>query len=108
MSIDFKELFNQLKTAIIGLAKDTVKQYAAEAASDGTSLLHNIEDDLKKYGQQLADGKITKDDFQLLLLGKQDQVEMTALTEAGLAEAKADAFKKAVFNIIIDTVLKFI
>ena len=108
MSIDFKELFNELKTAIIGLAKSTVKEYAAEAASEGTSLLHNVQDDIKRYGQQLADEKITADDFKLLLLGKQDQVEMTALTQAGLAEAKADAFKKAVFNIIIDTVLKFI
>ena len=108
MAIDFQSLFNQIKNEIIALAKEDFKTLAAEAASDGTSLLHDIENKLKKYTQQLADGEITGDDFKLLVLGNKDQVEMSALTQAGLAEAKADAFKQGIFDIIINSVFSLI
>jgi hypothetical protein len=105
MAIDFNSLFNQLKTEIIALAKDTFKDLASEAASDGTSLLHIIESDLQKYTQELADGEITAEQFRILLLGNEDLVKMSALTQAGLAKAKADAFRTEVFNTIVNTVL---
>jgi hypothetical protein len=108
MAINFTDLFNQLKDQIIKLAKDNFKDLAAEAASDGTTLLHKLEDNIKKYTQQLVDGDITKDDFKLLLLGNEDLVKMTALTQAGLLKAKADAFKKSVFDAIVNTVFAII
>jgi hypothetical protein len=105
MAIDFNNLFNQLKTEIIALAKSTFKDFATEAASDGTSLLHIIESDLQKYTQELANGEITPEQFRILLLGNEDLVKMSALTQAGLAQAKADAFRTEVFNTIVNTVL---
>jgi len=108
MSVDFNSLFNQLKTEIIALAKDKFKDLASEAASDGTSLLHIIEDDLQTYTQELADGDITEDQFKILLLGNEDLIKMSALTQAGLAEAAADAFKTEVFNTIVNTVISVI
>lgn len=108
MAIDFNNLFMQLKTAIITLAKEKFKDLAAEATSDGTSLLHILQDDLKQFTQELADGQITQDDFKLLLLGDKDLVEMNALTQAGLAAAAADAFKTEVFNTVESTVFAVI
>lgn len=108
MAVDFNNLFTQLKTAIVGLAKEKVQDLAAEASSDGTSLLHIMEDDLKKYTQQLADGEIDQDQFKLMLLGDKDLAEMSALTEAGLAQAKADEFRTEVFNLIVNTALSAI
>ncbi len=108
MAIDFKDLFAQLKTGVINLAKEKFKDLTSEAVSDGTSLLHIVEDDLKKYTQQLENGEIDAEDFKLLLLGDKDLVEMSALTEAGLAEAAADAFKTEVFNMIANTVTSVI
>jgi hypothetical protein len=105
MAIDFKDLFAQLKTGVINLAKEKFNNLTSEAVSDGTSLLHIVEADLKNYTQQLEAGEINADDFKLLLLGDQNLVEMSALTEAGLAEAAADAFKTEVFNMIVNTVL---
>ena len=108
MPIDFKDLFAQLKTGVINLAKEKFNNLTFEAVSDGTSLLHIVEGDLKKYTQQLEAGEINTDDFKLLLLGDKNLVEMSALTEAGLAEAAADAFKIEVFNMIVKTVISVI
>jgi len=108
MGIDFDEMLTQLKAEIAGLASNEFKDFAVEAASDGTSLLHTMEGKLKKYAQQLEDGKITEDDFKLLFLGNKDLVQMSALTKAGLQAARIDAFKSAVFNTIINTVVNFV
>ncbi len=108
MSIDLNNLFTQLKTAVVNLAKDKFKELVAEASSDGTSLLHTLQDDIKKYTQELENKQITPDQFKILLLGDEDLVKMSALTEAGLAEAAADAFKKEVFDTIVNTVLAVI
>ena len=108
MAINFTDLFNQLKDQIIKLAKDNFKDLAAEAASDGTTLLHKLEDNIKEYTQQLVQGEITKDDFKLLLLGNEDLIKMNALTQAGLLKAKTDAFKKSVFDAIVNTVFAII
>ena len=108
MEIDFNELFTQLKNKITSLAKDEFKDFADEAASDGTTVLHATEDKLKRYTHQLAEGKISQDDFKLLFLGSKDLVEMSALTQAGLLAARIDAFKSAVFNTIINTAVNFV
>jgi hypothetical protein len=105
MAFDFNNLFAQLKTEVINLAKENFNDLVGEAASDGTSLLHTLEDDLRKYTQELEDGDIDEDGFKLLLLGDKNLVEMSALTQAGLAQAKADAFKTELFNTIINTVM---
>ena len=105
MALDFNNLFAQLKTEVIDLAKENFQDMVAEAAADGTTLLHTISDDLRRYTQELKDGDIDEDGFKLLLLGDKDLVEMNALTEAGLAQAQADAFRTELFNGIINTVL---
>ncbi|MEP6681769.1 MAG: hypothetical protein ABJA35_00850 [Parafilimonas sp.] len=108
MALDLNNLFIQLKTAVVNLAKEKFKDLVAEASSDGTSLLHILQDDIKKYSQELESNQITPDQFKILLLGDEDLVKMSALTEAGLAAAAADAFKKEVFDIIVNTVLAVI
>lgn len=108
MPLDFSNIFTQIKNAIVALSKESFKSMAAAAASDGTSLLHIIQSNLEKYTHQLECGAIDEDEFKILVLGNQDLVKMTALTEAGLAAAQADAFKMQVFNTIIETVLNLI
>ena len=53
IAINFNNLFTELNTTIVGLAKEKFKDLASEAASDGTSLLHILQDDLKKYALAL-------------------------------------------------------
>ena len=108
MLLDFPNLITQIKNAIVALSKETFKSMAAAAASDGTSLLHTIQSNLEKYTNQLQCGEIDEEEFRILVLGNHDLINMTALTEAGLAAAQADAFKLQVFKTIIDTVIELI
>ena len=104
MTIDFDNLISLLEDKMAVLAKSTVSNYVNDATEDGKQLLLELKDDLSRWTQELADGKITTRDFETLVIGDKDLVEMDALTRAGLALARIDQFKGSVFNLIIDTV----
>jgi hypothetical protein len=108
MAIDINSLLSTLEQKIIGLAKSSFTDLTSQAITDGKQLLDTIKDDLIRRTQLLADGKINQAEFNLLVQADEDLVEMAALTQEGLAEAKIDAFKQGIFKIIIDTVTSLI
>ena len=105
MTVDIKSILSTLKGKIADLAKSTVSNYVKQATKDGEQLLILIKDDLARWSQELADGRITIRDFETLVIGDKDLAEMSALTQAGLALARIDQFRGSLFNLIIDTVL---
>ncbi len=108
MSIDIKSLLSTVEGKIVDLAKSDVTKLKKEAIADGKQLLATLKDDLTRRTKLLADNKISQAEFNLLLLADKDLIEMEALTQAGLALAKVDAFKQGIFKIIIDTVTSLI
>lgn len=55
-------------------------------------------------GQRLlAQGELTHDDFEWLVLGRKDVIELHALKQSGLALVRLERFKNALFDLIIDT-----
>src|ERR1700761_7388978 len=103
MPIDFASVWNTLKTGVVNLAETDLKQFVAAATTDGQSVLDGLKDDLQTWTMQLAEGTLSGSDFQDLLLGQKDELEMVALKEAGLAEIQVDQFKTQLFNLIIST-----
>ena len=104
MSINIESIFSDLKAGVVDLAKKTVKDFAEEAATDGKQLLFTMKNDLSRWIQLLADKKLTKMEFETLLIGQKDLLEMSCLTQAGLALARIDEFKMGVLNMIVNTV----
>jgi len=106
--IDFLSILSVLEEKIEDLAQFTVSNYVSEGIEDGKNLLAAMSDDLARWTQLLADRKITMRDFETLVIGDKDSVEMDALIFAGLALARVDQFKGSVLNLIIDTVFSII
>ena len=104
MAIDFKNILETLKGGVKDLAESTLKDFIASATADGQAIIASLQDDLEKRTQELADKKITKEDFEFLVLGQKDLVEMIALKQAGIAEIQAEKFKNGVFDLITNTV----
>ena len=108
MAINIPSILSQLESEIVDLAKTTGKNFAKQATADGKQLLSLVETDLVRWTQLLADGQISKAEFELLLKGQKDLIAMSALTQAGLTLAKIDEFKNKVFNLILNTVISLI
>jgi hypothetical protein len=104
MPIDIQAILKDLETKIINLAKSSFRDRVKQATEDGKELWSELKVDVARWVKLLAEGKITKAEFELLVIGQEDLIKMTALTEAGLTLARIDEFKAGVIDLIIDTV----
>ncbi len=108
MPIDFDNLFETLKTGVTEIAKKSIGNYLSQAQTDGHGLIEMMKTDIQKWTQQLANGTLSKDDFEYNLLGEKDGIAMNALKEAGFAEIAVDQFKKDILDLVKDTVFNLI
>ncbi len=108
MSIDIQTIISTIEGKVVDYAKTNLTELATNAVSDAQGLFATIKSNLVRRTQMLAEGQLTKDEFAGLLLADADLVQMDALTQAGLALAKIDAFKQGIFQVIIDSVTSMI
>ncbi len=108
IQVDFSDIFKQLKTGVVGLAKSTVSQYVNDAKTDAQNLLAEMKDDLERWTKLLISGDLTTQDFEWLVNSEKDSFKMAALEQAGLALIRVDQFKSSVLNFIVDTVFKMV
>lgn len=94
-----------LRNEVARLAVANVKQYANEAKADGLHVLDSLNADLQTWTKQLAEGKLTTEDVEFLIMGKKELIEMNALKQTGLGKIKADEFKNSVLELVIKTVV---
>lgn len=100
---DFEALFDTLKDEVADLAETHLQAMRDEAIQDGEDFLHRTQDDLKRWTRLLAEGKLSRDEFESLVRGQKDLAEMEALKQAGLAAAQAKHFRDALIDRIIST-----
>lgn len=102
----FDEFLDELKSALIDIAKDVGEDIKDELLQDGKAFVEKSRDDLQRWAQLLAEGKLTQNEFEYLLQAKKDLAEMEALKQKGLAEARIDKLKNAVFSAIVGSAVR--
>lgn len=104
----FDKFFKELKDGVKEIAKQEATGFVKEATSDGKDFLDTVKTDLKSWTKQLAQGKLSQDDFEFLVKGKTDLAKMEALKEAGFAAIRVDRVRVAVIDLIITTAGKMV
>jgi hypothetical protein len=107
-ALDTKGLLKVLKGEIITLAKTSFKEFAKEAEQDAKQTLEKIKEKFTRWVVLLAEGQLTKEDFELLVNAQKDLLEMKGLQKAGLAAIKVERFRDSVIKIVLDTAFKAI
>jgi len=107
-AINFQEIFNGLKDEVVKLALSTFKEYKNQAKTDAINLVESIKGNLENWTVLLAEGKLSKSDFEFLVLAQKELIEMNALKQAGLALIKADEFKNSLLNLVTKTIIGLI
>ncbi len=107
-AINFQKIFKGLEDEAIKLAIAGFTQYKDQAKTDAVNLMESLKVNLENWTIQLAEGKLSKDDFEFLVLAQKELIEMNALKQAGLALIKADEFKNSLLNLVVKTVIGLI
>ncbi len=100
---DFSTFLTTLKQGIAQLAADSFRDAKRAAQADGEAFLRKSESDLERWTDLLVDGKLTQEEFEFLVMGRKDVIEMKALEAAGLAAVRVDRFRNAVLRLVVDT-----
>lgn len=103
---DFDKFWEALKAGVVDLAKQLGQQYLEAALQDGNSFLSAQKAELQRWTAELAAGKLSKEEFEDLVLGQKDLTEMEGLKQAGLAQVQLDRFVNGVLNLVITTAIK--
>ena len=104
-AINFEQVFEKLKAEAKNLAISAVKDYKNEASADALQVIQSMKENLKTWTMELAEGKISKTDFQYLVLGQNELTQMSVLKQAGLSLVKTDEFKNSLLNLVVNTVI---
>jgi len=99
----FDEYIKALETGIKELAKESLGGFKAEALRDSRDFVEKMKDDLERWIQQVQAGELTKQDFEWLLQGKKDLLEMHSLEQKGIAIVEINKFKGKLYALLVNT-----
>ncbi len=105
-NLDFNSLYKELVSESTQLVISAFKNYKKEAKADIENFTSSIKPKLEQWTIQLAEGKITKDDLEFLILQKKELLEMKALKQVGIAQIELDKLKNNVLSSIIGTIVR--
>ena len=103
---NFDDFLAGLKNEVSAFAEGQLKNVKDRAVADGGAFVQALKADLQNWTNQLAAGKLSQDDFKFLVAGKKDLAELTALKEAGLAQAQLDQFVNGLVAVVVKTAVK--
>jgi len=104
----FDDILDEIKDGIADLGKKTAKDFLDETRKDGEAFLAEIEDDLKRWVDLLAKGKLSPEEFQVLVEFNRDLAKMKASTRAGMAKKRVQDLANGFVDIITKTVVKLL
>ena len=90
-----------VKEGVGDLAKNTVGDLIPQAQADAAAFLQSSGEKLRKWGDLLANGLITPDEFEFLLGSQRDLAKMHALTALGLAATRLERFRTGLISLIV-------
>ena len=103
MSINFDQIYQDLKSGVVDIAKQSLQDYLSEAKAAGQSALDNMKDNLKRWAQEVENGALTKDDLEFLLQEEAAFEELSTLKQAGITEIRIDEFRSAIIDTVLGT-----
>lgn len=101
---DVDEILDSLRDDVVDLAETHFEDLREQAIRDSHAFLEETEEDMKRWSRLLQKGDLSKDEFRALLRGRKDLAEMEALKQAGLTAARADSFRDALVDEVVETV----
>ena len=103
---NFNDFEAAWKSAATDFATKKFSDFKDAAVNDANSFIKDAKDDLIKWTGLLANKHIDKDEFETLVGSNEVLLEMHALKQAGLAQARWDSFVSGILDLTVSTAIK--
>ncbi len=94
-----QEALDGLDDQIVGVVGNFVKRRKEHYEAAAKKLHQSLKKDAKRYAEMLADKKIDKEDFELLIKGRWTQLKIELLSELSISKAKFEDIAGEVLKI---------
>ncbi|MBT4482822.1 MAG: hypothetical protein HOC71_03990 [Candidatus Latescibacteria bacterium] len=101
-----QDFIDKLKDNLNELGKQELKEQTDALVKDGLDFVKEVDEDLKKWIQQLAVGEMSVAGFKMAVAGKAELAKMKAITQVGLTEIHVAKLKQQVIDTVIATATK--
>lgn len=101
LSDKFAEFEAAVKAGLSALATGTLKDAGGDIRADAEAFLRASAEDLKRWGDALANGNLTKADFGFLVKSQADLAKMLALSQSGKSKVRIGIFKRDLTSLIL-------
>jgi hypothetical protein len=108
MNSIWEDFIDNLKDDAGKLAKNELKELVKNSKEDSEKFIKKQGEKMELYLNQLADGQITKKQFEGYILDIKDLTEMQALKMVVAAKARMQSLAKGIENLIINGLLDLI
>ncbi|MFN8357628.1 MAG: hypothetical protein U0Y10_24430 [Spirosomataceae bacterium] len=99
----FQDLFDQIKTSSVDLAKESFDEFFTEAKQDADGFLNDTRDKLERWTTLLMDGLLDKDEFEMLVKSLKTSAKMEFLLQKGITKIKIERFLRKLLGLVVDT-----
>ena len=108
MTSNFDQIYQDLKSGVVDIAKQYFQDYLTQAKAVGQTALDGMKDNLQRWAQDVENGALTKEDLEFLLQEEGSLEELTGLKQAGITEIRIDEFRNAIISAITGTLTSLI
>jgi len=98
----FDVFITEVKSEVKALAVKMFHEYQDAAVKESVAFLNQTKSDLERWLKLLIAGDLTREEFEWLVAGKKDLMDLYYLKEAGLARVRIDRFRNGLLKIIVD------
>lgn len=98
---DFQDLLRSVAEEAAKLATGELASFKDQVIEDAKQFAQRKKDDLQRWAELLASGAITRAEFDMLVLGAKNLLQIRAETYVGIAKTRLDRLRKQVLDIVI-------
>jgi len=100
---NFDEFLAAVEDGTKEIARELLVDNREKIVEGSKAFLEESRADLEKWTKQLAQGELSANDFEFLVKGKKDLLEVHVQSQVGLAKITLDKFRVRVIDLLINT-----
>ena len=102
--MDFDELLKELRKNLLVALGDKYSEYSNQSKKDIDAFLKVSKVKLKRWTILLAEGQLTEDDLEWLVISQKESLILEALYQTGTSKIALGHLKNKIIKIVVETV----
>ena len=104
---DFNNFLVDVEKGIASLIENSFNEFRNQAIAAGKEFIEDSKDDIKVWTEQLADGQLSKEDFEWLMRSKETSAKLIILKHIGLTKAQVDKLTTGIIDVVNTSAFKY-